>query len=114
MREVAALRESGADSERSNHGGVRTMIANTGSDYSALLEPMTAREHMLRFNPTVLELLPDPDSALRADTVRAAAIAAEYGLPPSSTGTYPRVVWDMANHYLPAYELGAAGDGLSR
>jgi hypothetical protein len=50
---------------------------------------MTAREHMLRFNPTILELLPDPDGALRADTARAAAIAAEYGLPPSSTGRIP-------------------------
>ena len=97
-----------------NHAGARTMIADTEYDYSTLLEPMTAREHMLRFNPNILELFPDPESALREDTARAAAIAAEYGVPPSSTGTYPRVIWDMANHYLPAYELGAAGDALRR
>jgi hypothetical protein len=89
------------------------MSASTVHDYSALLEPMTAREHMLRFNPHILALLPDPDRALRDDTARAAAIAAEYGLPPSKTGTYPRVVWDMANHYLPAYQPGAADDAAS-
>jgi hypothetical protein len=89
---------------------MRTMIVNTVYDYSTLLEPMTAREHILRFNPHIVALLPHPDRALREDTTRAAAIAAEYGLPPSKTGTYPRVVWDMANHYLPAYEPGAADD----
>jgi hypothetical protein len=81
-------------------------MKSTVNDYSTLLGPMTAREHVLRFNPRILELFPDPDTALRKDTARAAAIAAEYGLPQSTTGTYPRVVWDIANHYVP----GAAAD----
>jgi hypothetical protein len=69
------------------------------TDYSKLLEPMTAREHVTRFDPHLFDLF----------TEKAATVAAEYGLPPSPAGVYPRVVWDMALRYVPAYKPCSEG-----
>jgi hypothetical protein len=62
-----------------------------------LLEPMTAREYLRRFEPGVLAQLQDPAVALEEDTQKAASIAAPYGLK-SSNGLFPRVVWDLVYH----------------
>jgi hypothetical protein len=59
-----------------------------------LLEPMTAHEYLSRFEPAVLALFQDPAAALQEDTLKAASLAAPYGLS-SSNGLFPRVVWDL-------------------
>jgi hypothetical protein len=68
------------------------MSHNTADDYSALLEPLTAREYRRRKEPWTLEFMLNPEAALREDLERAEAIAAEYGLAGSKSGTYPRVI----------------------
>jgi hypothetical protein len=68
------------------------MSHNTADDYSALLEPLTAREYRRRKEPWTLEFMLNPEAALREDLERAEAIAAEYGLARSKSGTYPRVI----------------------
>jgi hypothetical protein len=59
-----------------------------------LLEPMTAQEYLSRFEPGMLAHLQDPAAALQEDTQKAASLAAPYGLT-SSSGLFPRVVWDL-------------------
>jgi hypothetical protein len=76
------------------------MSHSTAKGYSALLEPMTAREYRRRKEPWTLEFMLNPEAALREDLERAEAIAAEYGLARSRSGTYPRVIWDrVATRY---------------
>jgi hypothetical protein len=72
----------------------------TEQDYSALLQPMTAREYRRQAEPWTLDFMFNVEAALREDLERAEAIAAEYGLEPSESGTYPRVIWDrVATRY---------------
>ena len=72
----------------------------TEQDYSALLQPMTAREYRRQTEPWTLDFMFNVEAALREDLERAEAIAAEYGLEPSESGTYPRVIWDrVATRY---------------
>jgi hypothetical protein len=74
------------------------MSHDTAEDYSALLEPMTAREYRRQTEPWTLDFMFNVASALREDQARAELIAAEYGLEPSKT--YPRVIWDrVASRY---------------
>jgi hypothetical protein len=76
------------------------MSHSTAIDYSALLEPMTAREYRRRNEPGTLEFMLNVEAALREDLERAEAIAAEYGLEPSKSGRYPRLIWDrVATRY---------------
>ena len=70
------------------------MSHETANKYGLLLEPMTAREYRRRQDPWTLEFLLNPEGALQEDLERAEAIAAEYGLGPSKSGMYPRVIWD--------------------
>ena len=72
----------------------------TEQDYSTLLELMTAREYRRRKEPWTLEFMLNPEASLREDLERAEAVAAEYGLARSKSGTYPRVIWDrVATRY---------------
>ena len=59
-----------------------------------LLEPMTAREYLSRFEPGILGLLSESNAALQADEKRAATLVAPYGLKPTD-GRYPRVVREL-------------------
>jgi hypothetical protein len=72
----------------------KDMSHNTAKDYSSLLELMTPREYRRRNELWTLEFMIHPEAALREDLKRAEAIAAEYGLEPSESGSYPRVIWD--------------------
>jgi hypothetical protein len=72
------------------------MSDDTANDFSALLEPMTAREYRRRNESWTLEFMFNVESALQEDLERAEAIAAEYGLGPTMSGRYPRVIWDRA------------------
>jgi hypothetical protein len=58
-----------------------------------LSTPMTAREYLTRFEPGTLELMADPEAALKEETEKAAVIAIQRGLQPSEAGTYPLAVW---------------------
>ena len=55
---------------------------------------LTAKEFLTRFEPGALNLLLEPEKALREDTLRAAAFASENGLPPAADGRYPVSVWE--------------------
>ena len=81
---------------KNNQRGVTTLSHETAKDYSALLEPMTAREYRRQTEPWTLDFMFNVEAALREDLERAEAIAAEYGLEPSRSGRYPRVIWDRA------------------
>jgi CubicO group peptidase (beta-lactamase class C family) len=73
-----------------------TTTETRATDYSKLLETMTARAYAERYEAHLLNLLPDPDTAFREDTERAARVAAGYGLPPAVDGQWPLVIWDLA------------------
>jgi hypothetical protein len=57
-----------------------------------LLEPMTAGEFLERYEPGVIDLMLDPETALAEDTAKAATIAEK----PAADGRYPRAVWEAA------------------
>jgi hypothetical protein len=84
-------------------------MSTTTDAFAPLLEPMTAKEFLCRFDPPLLKTFVDTETALQEITANAAAIIAEYGPAPSPSGTYPRVVWDMAFYWVPAYRARPAG-----
>lgn len=53
---------------------------------------MTAREYLLRYEPGVLDLMMDPDTALADDTRKASLIARSLGTC-GRFGAYPLPVW---------------------
>ena len=63
-------------------------------DSSTMRVMLTAKEFLTRFEPGALNLLSEPEKALREDTFRAAALASENGLSPAADGRYPVSVWE--------------------
>jgi hypothetical protein len=64
-------------------------MLNTASTYAKLVELLTARDCAERYEPHLLDRLPDPNMAFREDTQLAESVAAEYGLEPAAVGRRP-------------------------
>lgn len=65
----------------------------------ALTAPMTAREWLQRFEPSMLEIMNDmsaTDQGIAEITKRGHADAARLNLPHAPSGDYPAVVWELA------------------
>jgi hypothetical protein len=70
-------------------------MLNTATTYSRLLELLTARDYAERHEPYLLDLLTEPEAALREDTARAESVATLYNVPPARDMRYTLAVWDL-------------------